>query len=109
MAARETAPYPAASLSPIASPRRAGPTRSIFMITVVDQHKPWLMPSSTFAKTTQPQDGAKKISQRFHYAEAHDEGEHRRRRSQTECALTEQRHDTALESHHAANERIDDH
>ncbi len=53
-----TAAYPAASLSPIASPRRAGPTRSIFMITVVDQVSPWLMPSSTFAATTQPHDGA---------------------------------------------------
>ena len=36
----------------------AGPTRSIFMITVVDQVRPWLMPSSTFAATTQPQVGA---------------------------------------------------
>ena len=53
-----TAPYPAASFSPIASPRRAGPTRSIFMITVVDQVSPWLMPSSTFAAMTQPQVGA---------------------------------------------------
>src|SRR5260221_10836855 len=58
MAARETAPYPAASFSPIASPRRAGPTRSIFMITVVDQHSPWLMPNSTLANTTHSQLGA---------------------------------------------------
>ena len=53
-----TAPYPAASFRPIASPRRAGPARSIFMITVVDQVSPWLMPSSTLAATTQPQFGA---------------------------------------------------
>ena len=46
----------------MASPRRAGPTRSIFMITVVDQHRPWLMPSSTLATTIQPQDGASMIS-----------------------------------------------
>ena len=53
-----TAAYPAASLSPIARPRRAGPTRSIFITTVVDQVRPWLMPSRTFANTTQPHDGA---------------------------------------------------
>ena len=28
------------------------------MITVVDQVRPWLMPSRTFAATTQPQVGA---------------------------------------------------
>jgi hypothetical protein len=28
------------------------------MMTVVDQVRPWLMPSSTFAATTQPQVGA---------------------------------------------------
>ena len=28
------------------------------MITVVDQVRPWLTPSSTFAATIQPQDGA---------------------------------------------------
>ena len=32
----------------------AGPTRSIFMITVVDHVRPWLTPSSTLANTTQP-------------------------------------------------------
>ena len=53
-----TAPYPAASLKPIANPRRAGPTRSIFMTTVVDQVRPWLMPSSTLANTTHPHVGA---------------------------------------------------
>src|SRR5436190_1005876 len=31
----------------MASPRRCGPTRSIFMITVVDQQSPWFIPSST--------------------------------------------------------------
>jgi hypothetical protein len=39
-------------------PRRAGPTRSIFMMTVVDQVSPWLTPSSTLANTTQLQVGA---------------------------------------------------
>src|SRR2546430_4132584 len=53
-----TAPYPAASFRPIARPRRAGPARSIFMITVVDQVRPWFTPSSTLAATTQPQLGA---------------------------------------------------
>src|SRR5436190_4791924 len=43
---------------PIARPRRAGPTRSIFMITVVDHVSPWLTPSRTFATTIQPQLGA---------------------------------------------------
>src|SRR5579872_6704776 len=54
-----TAPYPAASFSPIARPRRAGPTRSIFMFTVVDQVRPWFTPRSTLAKMTQPQLGAR--------------------------------------------------
>jgi hypothetical protein len=53
-----TATYPAASFMPIANPRLAGPTRSIFMITVSDQVRPWLTPSSTFAATTQAQLGA---------------------------------------------------
>jgi hypothetical protein len=57
-----TAPYPAASLKPIAKPRRAGPTRSIFMMTVVDQVRPWLMPSSTFANTTHHHVGAQMSS-----------------------------------------------
>src|SRR5260370_22662346 len=59
--ANETAKYPDASFSPIASPRRARPTGSIFMITVVDQQKPWFMPRSTLAKTTQPQEAANPI------------------------------------------------
>src|SRR5439155_1563739 len=45
-----------------ARPSRSGPTGSIFMLTVVDQARPWLTPRSTFAKTTQPQDGARMIS-----------------------------------------------
>ncbi len=57
-AVKATAPYPAASLSPIASPRRAGPTRSIFMMTVLDHARPWLIPSRTFATMTQPHSGA---------------------------------------------------
>src|ERR1041385_1681676 len=32
------------------------------MITVVDQHSPWLMPSSTLANTIQPQRGAAMMS-----------------------------------------------
>src|SRR3972149_6358960 len=47
----------------MARPRRAGPTRSIFMITVVDQQSPWLRPSSTLAATTQLQLGANMMSQ----------------------------------------------
>src|SRR5579871_457700 len=46
----------------MANPRRSGPARSIFMITVVDQHRPWLIPRRIFARTTQPHDGAKKIN-----------------------------------------------
>src|SRR2546425_9853450 len=55
-------PYTTLFRSPIARPRRAGPTRSIFMITVVDQHSPWLTPSSTLANTIQPQLGAQMMS-----------------------------------------------
>jgi hypothetical protein len=53
-----TAAYPAASFRPIARPRRAGPTRSIFITTVVDQVSPWLIPSSRLATITQDHDGA---------------------------------------------------
>jgi hypothetical protein len=41
----------------MASPRRAGPTRSIFMMTVVDQVSPWLTPSNTLAATIHVQLG----------------------------------------------------
>src|SRR4030067_1601944 len=57
-AARETARYPENSFSPIASPRRCGPTRSIFMMTVVDQQSPWLIPRRKLAAVIHPQDGA---------------------------------------------------
>src|SRR5260370_41598788 len=50
--------YPAASLNPSARPRPPGPTRSIFMLTVIDQARPWLTPSSTLAATIQPHAGA---------------------------------------------------
>jgi hypothetical protein len=46
----------------MASPRRLGPTRSIFIITVVDQVSPWLMPRMTLAATIHPQDGPKMSS-----------------------------------------------
>ena len=39
-AAAATARYPEASFNPMAKPRRRGPAKSIFMITVVDQHRP---------------------------------------------------------------------
>ena len=49
---------PANSLRPIARPRFFSPTRSIFIITAALQLKPWLMPKSTLAATTQFQSGA---------------------------------------------------
>src|SRR5512134_1550852 len=42
----------------MANPRCRGPTRSIFMLTVVAQHRPWFTPSSTFATTIQLHAGA---------------------------------------------------
>src|SRR5712691_11300253 len=50
--------YPAASFRPIARPLLRGPTRSIFMFTVIDQARPWLTPSSRLAATIQPHAGA---------------------------------------------------
>src|SRR5207247_6333590 len=41
------------------------------MFTVVDHARPWLTPSKTFAKTTQPQDGAKMMSTGTGSAAAH--------------------------------------
>ena len=61
-AASATPPYPADSLSPSARPRRRGPTRSIFITTVIDHARPWLTPSRTLAATIQPQLGARAIS-----------------------------------------------
>src|SRR3546814_13068872 len=42
----------------MARPRCAGPTMSIFMITVVDQVRPWFTPSSMLATMTHDQLGA---------------------------------------------------
>ena len=40
---------------------RFGPTRSTFMITVIDQASPWLIPSNALAAIIQPQLGAHMI------------------------------------------------
>src|ERR687889_1108344 len=53
--------YPANSLSPTASPRLLGPTRSIFMITATDQVRPWFTPSRTLAATIHSHEGASMI------------------------------------------------
>src|SRR5215217_1941190 len=53
--------YPANSLSPTASPRLLGPTKSIFMITATDQVRPWFTPSRTLAATIHSHDGANMI------------------------------------------------
>jgi len=42
---------------PSATPRRPGPIRSIFMLTVIDQVRPWFTPSRTLAAMTQAQLG----------------------------------------------------
>src|SRR5262249_61753195 len=57
-AATATPPYPAASLRPSANPRRRGPTRSIFITTVIDQARPWLITSQRLAATIHAQVGA---------------------------------------------------
>src|SRR4030095_11250441 len=57
-AASPTATYPANSLRPSARPRRAGPTRSTFMITVIDHASAWLAPSSTLARSIHHHAGA---------------------------------------------------
>src|SRR5439155_25112379 len=70
-AAAATPPYPAASLSPSASPRRRGPTRSIFITTVIDQARPWLIPSSRLAATIHAHLGATPTSSGTGSAIAH--------------------------------------
>src|SRR5581483_2392035 len=45
--------------SPSANPRRFGPTKSTFIITVIDQHNAWLTPSNRFATSNQNQRLAK--------------------------------------------------
>ena len=53
-----TAKYPANSFSPSARPRRLGPTRSIFMITVIDHAIAWFAPSNTLARSIHHHAGA---------------------------------------------------
>src|SRR5215203_3803794 len=81
IAAKATPPYPADSFSPSASPRRSGPTRSIFMTSVIDQASPWFTPSSALAATTQPQFGATAISSGTGSASAQPRMSSRRRPS----------------------------
>src|SRR5947207_14875394 len=56
---RPTATYHANSFRPRARPLRRGPTRSTFMITVIDHAIAWLAPSSTFARSIHHHTGAK--------------------------------------------------
>ena len=107
------------------------------MITVVDQVRPWLTPSRTLAKTTQPQrrrpdqqqrdghaddpagdeDGlaavavrqgaGEEVGRRLHRAERDDERERRGERGEPELVLGEQRQDGAFLADHAADERVD--
>ena len=109
------------------------------MITVIDQAKPWLMPSSALAAITQPQLGAHmimngtgkpeqpaedehplaapfvgelagdEVGERLHHAEADDEGDDQRRRGDAEFFRADQRHDGALDADHAADEGVDQH
>ena len=60
-AAAATPRYPADSFRPSARPRRFGPTRSIFITTVIDQARPWLAPRNRLATTTKAQLGARPI------------------------------------------------
>src|SRR5213593_4505871 len=53
-----TAKYPANSFRPSARPRRFGPTRSTFMITVIDHAMAWFAPSKTFARSIHHHAGA---------------------------------------------------
>ena len=46
------------SFRPTARPRRRGPTRSTFIMTVIDQESPWFIPSSTLAATIHRHSGA---------------------------------------------------
>src|SRR4030095_8330769 len=45
--------YPANSFIPRANPLRFGPTKSTFMITVMDQQSAWFIPNKTFATSNQ--------------------------------------------------------
>ena len=114
----------------------AGLARSIFITTVIDQARPWLAPSRTFAATIQPQLGASAISsgtgrassqpsvsnrlrptrsarpsggevgQRLGDTECDDEGENRRPRNEAEVLFADERKHAALEPDHGADERV---
>ena len=66
--------------------RAFGPTRSIFMTTVIDQARPWFTPSSALAATTQPQFGATAISSGTGSASAQPRMSSRRRPSRSASA-----------------------
>jgi len=70
---------------------------------------PLLGHQDPLASDTVAEAAREEIRQRFDHTEAHDEGEHRCRRSQAEDTLPEQRHDAAFESYHPADEGVDDH
>ena len=109
------------------------------MMTVIDQAKPWLTPSSALAAITQPQLGAQmimngtgrpnepaedqdplaapcvgelpgdEIGEGLDDAEADDEGDDQGRRGDAEFFRADQRHDGALDADHAADEGVDQH
>ena len=107
------------------------------MMTVVDQVRPWLTPSSTLAKTTQPQSGAQinsngtgsadepagdedrfaavpvrqgageEVGGRLDRAERDDERERGGERGEPEHPVGEQREDGAFLADHPADEGVD--
>ena len=107
------------------------------MMTVVDQVRPWLTPSSTLANTTQPQLGAQisssgtgradqppddqdrlaavpvgqgageEVGHRLDRAEGDDERQRAGEGGEPELALGEQRQHGAFLADHAADERVD--
>ena len=108
------------------------------MMTVVDQVRPWLMPSRRFANSTQFQLGAHisrngtgtatshpatstclrptavrqaagaVVGERLRDAEHDDEGQHGGARGELELLLRDRRQDAALHADHGADERVDD-
>ena len=53
--AMATPTYPENSFNPMTRPRWSARVMSSLAVCVIDQVRPWLMPSSTVARTTQAQ------------------------------------------------------
>ena len=123
-------------VQPEREPAPRGPTRSIFITTVIDQARPWFTPRKRLAATIQPQLGSERdqerngqgeqpaedeqalapdavgepargeVRERLGDPEGDDEGEDRALRGEPEVVLADERKHAPLEPDHRADEGV---